>query len=64
MAQAKQLRALDDPKQLEQIVAQLEQRKSAAPDEMKPAFELLERSARTRLDELQKAAGNDKEKKP
>ena len=52
-AQLAQIRSLDDPKQLEQVLAQLEQQKGQVPDAMKPAFDLIEKTARARLAELQ-----------
>ncbi len=59
LAQLKQLRAIDDAGQLEQILGQLEQRKSSAPPEMQKVVDLMERTARERLGELRAAAKED-----
>lgn len=56
MSQAKQLRAMADPAQLEQVIAQLEQQKGEVPAEVRPALEYLEKVARERLAEIQAAA--------
>lgn len=60
MAQLKQLRAIADPAMLEQILGTIEQQKAAVPPEMKSVMELMERTARERLEEL-KAGGAKKE---
>jgi predicted Zn-dependent peptidase len=56
LAQARQLAALTDPAQLEQILGQIEQQKGGAPAEMKPALDYLERVVRERLEALEAAA--------
>ena len=56
MAQLKQLRAIEDAAQLEQALAMAEQQKAGVPPEMLPVIELMERTARERLEELKAAA--------
>jgi len=53
LGQLKQLRQIEDPAALEQAIASLEQQKSAAPPEYGGAIDLLVRTARERLAELQ-----------
>ncbi|MBP1643594.1 MAG: hypothetical protein H6Q03_2263, partial [Acidobacteria bacterium] len=55
-AQLKQVRAAEDPAQLEQLLSTLEQQKGAVPAEMRPALDLMEAAARERLETLRAAA--------
>ncbi|KAB2958838.1 MAG: insulinase family protein [Thermoanaerobaculia bacterium] len=56
LAQLRQIRAAEDPAQLEQLLGALEQQKGAVPAEMKPALDLIETAARERLEALRAAA--------
>jgi predicted Zn-dependent peptidase len=59
MAQIKQIRALDDPAQLEQVLTSIGQQKASVPPEMSQAVELVERAARERLEELRAASSEE-----
>jgi predicted Zn-dependent peptidase len=60
IAQARQIRAAEDPAMLEQAIAALAAQKEQVPPEVKPALDYLEKTARERLEEL-KAGGVKKE---
>jgi predicted Zn-dependent peptidase len=55
-AQVRQLRQIEDPAQLEQIVSQLQAQSAQVPPEMKPALDLVLQAAVARLGELSGAA--------
>ena len=61
MGQVRQVRSIEDPAQLEEMLGQLAAQKSQVPPEFAKIVDLLEREARQRLDELQAAA---KEEEP
>ncbi|MEZ5314139.1 MAG: pitrilysin family protein [Thermoanaerobaculia bacterium] len=62
MAQLRQIRTVEDPAQLEQLLGMVEQQMDAVPPEMKGAIDLLGKAARARLDELSAAAGKEESK--
>ena len=55
MAQLRQIRASENAEELEQFLGMLAQQKGAAPPEMAPVMDLMERTARERLEELEAA---------
>ena len=57
--QIRQLRQVQDPTQLEQILGQIQQQKGAAPPEFQPAIEVLEQYVRDRIDELAATSPTD-----
>ena len=57
--QIRQLRQIQDPAQLEQILGQIGQQKSAAPPEFQPAIEALEQFVRDRIEDLAGASPTD-----
>jgi predicted Zn-dependent peptidase len=63
LAQLKQLRAMEDAAQLEQALAMAEQQRGAVPPEMRPVIELMERTARERLEQLRAEAGTKEDSK-
>ena len=63
LAQLKQIRAIEDPGELEQVLGMVEQQKAAVPPEMKPVVDLVERTARERLEELKAGAAKKEESK-
>jgi len=52
MKQLEQLRTTEDAAQLEKILGALEQQQGTVPDEVKPALELMVKTARERLEQL------------
>jgi predicted Zn-dependent peptidase len=62
MAQLKQIRAVEDAAQLEQMLAAVAQQKEQVPAEMKPVVELMERTARERLEQLKSGAAKEEGK--
>jgi hypothetical protein len=56
LAQLRQLREVTDPQMLESGLAQLAQQKGAAPPEVRPAIEVIEKAMQQRLAELRAAA--------
>ena len=52
----KQLESVDDPAQLQQMIAQMQQAAGQAPPEMKPAIDLILKRANERLEALSGAA--------
>ena len=57
--QIRQLRQIQDPAQLEQILGQIQQQKGAAPPEFQPAIEVLEQYVRDRIVEFTAEPGTD-----
>ena len=55
MAQLREIRSSEVAADLEQFLAMIAERKGAAPPEMAPVMELLERTARERLEQLRAA---------
>ncbi len=60
MGQVRQVRGIEDPAQLEEMLGQLATQRSQVPPELAKIIDLLEREARQRLDELQAAAREGK----
>ena len=56
----RQLEQVNDPAQLEKIIAKLEAGKDQAPPQFKPALELVVERARKRLESLQSTTGEEK----
>jgi predicted Zn-dependent peptidase len=59
--QLRQLRQVEDPAQLAQVIAQLEAQAGQVPPEMKPALDAVLAGARARLAELAETAGGGEE---
>ena len=57
----KQLESVDDPAQLQGMIAQMQQAAGQAPPEMKPAIDLILKRATERLETL--AAGSEETSK-
>ncbi len=57
LAQIRQIRAIDDPAMLEQLLAGIDQQRAQIPPEMKPMADAIERAAREQLEKL-KSRGN------
>ena len=57
--QIRQLRQVQDPAQLEQILVQIQQQKGAAPPEFQGAIEMLEKWVQDRIVELSATSGDD-----
>ncbi|GMU67519.1 MAG: peptidase M16 [Acidobacteriota bacterium] len=55
MAQLRQIRANENPAELEQLLGMIAQQKGAAPPEMAPVIDLMERTTRERLEQLRAA---------
>ena len=52
MAQIRQIRQIEDPAMLEQILSGLEQQGAQVPPEMKPALDAIAQAAREQLEKL------------
>ena len=63
LAQMKQIRAITDPAQLEQILTNIGEQKGAVPPEMKGAMELLETVTAETLDKVKAGAAAKEESK-
>ena len=61
MQQLGQIAAVSDPAELEQFLAGLEGQRGQLPPEMQPAFAVMERAARQRIDQLKSGAAAGKE---
>ncbi len=59
--QIRQLRQIDDPARLEQILAQIAQQKAAAPPEFAGAIGIVEEWLRQRVQQLGEGAGDGDE---
>jgi predicted Zn-dependent peptidase len=57
--QIRQLRQIQDPAQLEQILEQIQQQKGAAPADFQPAIGVLEQFVRDRIEDLAGTGGTD-----
>ncbi len=57
--QIRQLRQIQDPAQLEQILEQMQQQKGAAPADLQPAIGVLEQFVRDRIEELAGTGSTD-----
>ena len=57
MAQIREIRQVEDPAKLEQLLAGIEQQRAQIPPEMKPFADAIEKAAREQLEKL-KSRGN------